>query len=128
MPRKPRTLRTTCSVCGAPREENSRHALCETHRKEAESRNAQRWRERHPEKLRAIRDAENAARKKARKPRAVKVKPVRVAAPKPKPVVVRSYVPDVQVVIGPEAIERVQPVDIRGHKVTRIPAMHGWGR
>lgn len=128
MPRKPRTLRTTCSVCGAPREANSRHALCETHRKEAESRNAQRWRERHPEKLRAIRDRENAARKRERTPRVVKVKPVRVAVPKPKPVVVRPYAPHVQVVIGPEAIERVKPVDIRGHRVTRLPAMHGWGR
>jgi hypothetical protein len=128
MPRKPRTLRTTCSVCGAPRKENSRHALCETHQREAESRNAQRWRERHPEKLRAIRDAENAARKRERKSRVVKVKPVRVAAPKPKPVVVRPYVPDVQVVIGPEAIERVRPVDVRGHKVTRLAPVHGWGR
>lgn len=49
-------------------------------------------------------------------------------APKPKSVVVRPYVPQVQVVIGPEAFERVKPVDIRGHRVTRIPAVHGWGR
>jgi hypothetical protein len=32
------------------------------------------------------------------------------------------------IVIGPEAIEIVQPVDIRGHKVTRVPAAGEWGR
>jgi hypothetical protein len=32
------------------------------------------------------------------------------------------------IVIGPEAIEVVKPVDIRGHKVTRVPAAGEWGR
>jgi hypothetical protein len=32
------------------------------------------------------------------------------------------------IVIGPEAIELVKPVDIRGRKVTRVPAAGEWGR
>ncbi len=32
------------------------------------------------------------------------------------------------IVIGPQAIEVVKPVDIRGHKVTRVPAAGEWGR
>jgi hypothetical protein len=32
------------------------------------------------------------------------------------------------IVIGPQAIEVVRPVDIRGHKVTRVPAAGEWGR
>ena len=32
------------------------------------------------------------------------------------------------IVIGPEAFERPKPVDIRGHKVTRVPAAGEWGR
>ena len=32
------------------------------------------------------------------------------------------------IVIGPEAVEVVKPVDIRGHKVTRVPAAGEWGR
>jgi len=170
MPRKPRTLKTTCSVCNAPREKDSRHALCETHRKEAESRNAQRWRERHPEQLRAIRDRENAARKKARtvnpvarKPRIRKREGLCKICGRPRHT--RKYdrvllceehlreehrirkqemrgkernegrlrqLPepsiDREVVIGPEAFERVKPVDVRGHKVTRLAAVGEWGR
>jgi hypothetical protein len=45
-----------------------------------------------------------------------------------KPTIRRVSVPDTPVVIGPEVFERPKPVDIRGHKVTRIPAVHGWGR
>jgi hypothetical protein len=30
------------------------------------------------------------------------------------------------IVIGPEAVEVVKPVDIRGHKVTRVPAAGEW--
>lgn len=57
------------------------------------------------------------------------VTPPRGPAPRTaKPTIRRVPVPDVQVLIGPEAFERVKPVDVRGHKVTRIPAMHGWGR
>jgi hypothetical protein len=33
-----------------------------------------------------------------------------------------------EIVIGPQAIEVVKPVDIRGHKVTRVPAAGEWGR
>jgi hypothetical protein len=32
------------------------------------------------------------------------------------------------IVIGPQAVEVVKPVDIRGHKVTRVPAAGEWGR
>ncbi len=32
------------------------------------------------------------------------------------------------IVIGPQAIEVVKPVDIRGHKVMRVPAAGEWGR
>jgi hypothetical protein len=32
------------------------------------------------------------------------------------------------IVIGPQAIEVVKPVDIRGHKVTRVSAAGEWGR
>ncbi len=32
------------------------------------------------------------------------------------------------IVIGPEAFERPKPVDIRKHKVTRVPAAGEWGR
>lgn len=32
------------------------------------------------------------------------------------------------IVIGPAAIEVVKPVDIRGHRVTRVPAAGEWGR
>jgi hypothetical protein len=56
----------------------------------------------------------------------------------PKPAIVRQtrratqsrYDPAPQgaLVIGPEAFERVKPVDIRGHKVTRIAAVGEWGR
>jgi hypothetical protein len=31
------------------------------------------------------------------------------------------------IVIGRQAIEVVKPVDIRGHKVTRVPAVGEWG-
>jgi len=45
-----------------------------------------------------------------------------------KPTIRRVPVPNVPVVIGPEAFERPKPVDIRGHKVTRLAPAHGWGR
>jgi hypothetical protein len=32
------------------------------------------------------------------------------------------------IVIGAQAVEVVKPVDIRGHKVTRVPAAGEWGR
>jgi hypothetical protein len=32
------------------------------------------------------------------------------------------------IVIGPQAVEVVKPVDIRKHKVTRVPAAGEWGR
>ena len=44
-----------------------------------------------------------------------------------RPTIRRVPVPDVPVIIGPEAFERPQPVDIRGHRVTRVPAgVSGW--
>jgi hypothetical protein len=127
MPRKPRTRPTTCTVCGEPREPDTRHALCLKHRKEAERRNSQKWRAEHPEHLKRIRDAENAARKKARTPRAPKPKRFKQTQPRiPQPR--RVVVPDTPLVIGPEAFERPKPVDITGHKVTRIAAAGEWGR
>jgi len=41
---------------------------------------------------------------------------------------VQKPVAVVDIVIGPEAFERPKPVDIRGHKVTRVPAAGEWGR
>jgi hypothetical protein len=119
MPRKPRTLRTTCTVCGEPREQGSRHALCEKHRKAAESRNAQRWRERHPEKLRQIWDAENAARKVARVPKPIAAKPAPVRRP-PAPAKPRyTFQPQPELVIGPQAFVRVEPVGVVRGKYRR---------
>jgi hypothetical protein len=129
MPRKPRTRPTTCTVCGEPREPDTRHALCLKHRKEAERRNSQKWREAHPEQMRAIMDAQNAKRKKARKPRVVPA-PKTPRHKQSTPVVVRRVVvaPDTPLVIGPEAFERPKPVDITGHRVTRLEPVGEWGR
>jgi hypothetical protein len=55
-----------------------------------------------------------------------KVKAARVAN-----ATVRRYVapiPDTPLVIGPEAFQRVKPVDVRGHRVTRLAAVGEWGR
>jgi hypothetical protein len=130
MPRKPRTRPTTCTVCGEPREPDTRHALCAKHRKEAERRNSQKWRDAHPEVLKACRDAQNAKRKKARKPRVVPApKPPRFKQTQPRITQSRPVVvPDTPLVIGPEAFQQVKPVDIRGHKVTRLAPVGEWGR
>jgi hypothetical protein len=115
MPRKPLTI---CRVCQAPRDPDLKEALCKPCILAVNVERCRKWREDHPDRYRA------SEAKRVRPERVAKPKRV----PKRKPVVVRPYVPQVQVIIGPEAIERVKPVDVRGHKVTRIPAMHGWGR
>jgi hypothetical protein len=71
------------------------------------------------------------------KGRATKKKLAKAAKPKqmarPVPLAGRRW-PEVAVVeardivIGPQAIEVVKPVDIRGHKVMRVPAAGEWGR
>jgi hypothetical protein len=73
--------------------------------------------------------------KALRPPKPVKVK----SEPKPKAPIVRRTpivgkaqprvpIPDVPIVIGPKAFERPKPVDIRGHKVTRLAPVGEWGR
>jgi len=37
-------------------------------------------------------------------------------------------IPDTPLVIGPEAFQRVKPVDITGHRVTRLAPVGEWGR
>jgi hypothetical protein len=126
MPRKPSPI---CRVCGAPREANSKHAFCQRHRTEAQRRQAQKWRHAHPEKMKAIRARDNAKTKAKRAAMPKPAKPVKVRRPAPAAKVRYTPAPQPEIIIGPEAFPRLQPVDVRGHRVTRVAAgVSGVGR
>lgn len=121
---------TVCRTpaCGKPRDMNCELALCSDCYRARERNNRRAQRGTMPHQFRfGVERPEKPERNAAVKP--VAVKPVKGPALRvAKPTIRRVPVPNVPVVIGPEAIERVEPVDVRGHEVTRIPAVHGWGR
>jgi len=163
----PRKLLTQCRECGAPRETDSKHALCLMHRREAESRHNRayrdglgitddakaRYQERKVQRLHErLADgelrckqckgpvptiyaeycafcAEQRLREGSKRGASAPRKTGKGLAPRvAKPTIRRVPVPNVPVVIGPEAFQRPKPVDVRGHRVTRLAPVHGWGR